>query len=335
MGLSKRIYILIIDLRFQLATAQQPAFDFLDENHIVFAGANEGQLCVYNIQDFPPLRTTPTALEQVRCCQVTYPPCGREGLQKRVYFKCNTLSTSASAGGPFCMDPAQRLLVVLVATPAVQGGERGEETVELYLSVSALLSCVQAIRVPTVGEVAHPHTADMARVLRVTAPHFVPPSAVHPSCFSACGMRAVFSRPTWHKGQLVLRVADYHAGRIARNHDILPEAPRKVSRVYYSEEDALELSRGRHGARIGQAQRSSGAAGGAGLTADEESAGRSGRRVAVNNARPAQRYFERSVPLPWSMQVDNGLSISSVICEDSILFFQVRGDMHTGYGSGY
>jgi len=70
----------------------------------------------------------------VRCCQVTYPPCGREGLQKRIYFKRNTLSTSASTGGPFCMDPAQRLLVMLVATPATQGGERGEETVELYLS---------------------------------------------------------------------------------------------------------------------------------------------------------------------------------------------------------
>jgi len=206
------------------------------------------------------------------------------------------------------MDPAQRLLVMLVATPATQGGERGEETVELYFSVSALLSSVRAIPVPTVGQVSHPHTPDMTRVLRVTAPHFLPPSAVHPSYFSVCGMRAVFSRPTWHKGQLVLRVADYHAGRVARSHGLLPEAPRRVSRVYFSEEDARELGRGRRSGRIGQAQCGSGA---------------EGIIATVNNARPARRYFERSVPLPWSMQVDNGFSVSSVLCEDSILFFQL------------
>ena len=272
----------------------------------MFAGANEGQLCVYNIQDFPPFRTKPSALEQVRCCQVTYPPYSREGLPKRIYFKCNTLSTSASAGGPFCMDAAQRLLVVLVTTPATQGGERGVETVELYLSVSALLSCVQAIRVPTVGQVAYPHAPNMARVLRVTAPHFVPPSAARPFRFSVCGMRAVFSRPTLHKGQLVLRVADYHAGRVARSHGHLPAAPHKVSsRVYFSD-DAMKPNRGQSGAEV---------------AAEEGRINRSGRTVA---ARPVQRYVERSVPLPWTMQADNGLSVSSVLCEDSILFFQVR-----------
>jgi hypothetical protein len=297
-----------------LATAQQPSFEFLDENHIVFAGANEGQLCVYNIQDFPPFRTKPSALEEVRCCQVTYPPCGREGFPKRIYFKHNTLNTSASAGGPFCMDPAQRLLVVLVTTPATQGGERGVETVELYLSVSALLSYVQPIRVPAVGQVAHPRTPDMARVLRVTAPHFVTPSAVRPSRFSVCGMRAVFSRPTWHKGQLVLRVADYHAGRVVRSHDHLTAAPGKASGLYFAE-DATEPGRGRRDRRIGQS--------GAGLVLEERSVSRTGRAVSVNTARPMQQYFERSVPLPWSMQVDNGLSVSSVLCEDSILFFQL------------
>jgi hypothetical protein len=302
------------DSRFQLATAQQPSFEFLDENHIVFAGANEGQLCVYNIQDFPPLRTKPSALEEVRCCQVTYPPCGREGFPKRIYFKHNTLNTSASDGGPFCMDPAQRLLVVLVTTPATQGGERGVETVELYLSASALLSCVQPIRVPAVGQVAHPRTPDMARVLRVTAPHFVTPSAVRPSRFSVCGMRAVFSRPTWHKGQLVLRVADYHAGRVVRSHDHLTAAPGKASGLYFAD-DATEPGRGRRDRRIGQS--------GAGLVLEERSVSRTGRAVSVNTARPMQQYFERSVPLPWSMQVDNGLSVSSVLCEDSILFFQV------------
>ena len=203
---------------------------------------------------------------------------------------------------------------MLVATPATQGGERGEETVELYLSVSALLSSVRAIRVPTVGQVAPPHAPDMARVLRVTAPHFLPPSAVHPSCFSVCGMRAVFPRPTRHKGQLVLRVADYHAGRVARSYNFLPEAPRRPSRVYFSEEDTRELGRGRRG---GQTQH--------GLR------GTDGRTAAVNNARPARRYFERSVPLPWSMQVNNGLSVSYVLCEDSILFFQVSGDTHAGF----
>ena len=218
------------------------------------------------------------------------------------------------------MDPAQRLLVMLVATPATQGGERGEETVELYVSVSALLSSVRAIRVPTVGQVAPPHTPDMARVLRVTAPHFLLPSAVHPSCFGVCGMRAVFSRPTWHKGQLVLRVADYHAGRVARSYAPLPEAPRRASRVYFSEEDTRELGRGRRGGRIGQTQH-----------VLRGTVSRDGRTAAVNNARPARRYFERSVPLPWSMQVDNGLSVSSVLCEDSILFFQVSGDTHAGF----
>jgi len=281
----------------------------------VFAGANDGQLCVYNIQDFPPFRTKPSALEQVRCCQVTYPP-SHEGLPKRIYFKCNTLSTSASAGGPFCMDSAQRLLVVLVTTPATQGGERGVETVELYLSASALLNRVEAIHIPAVGQVAHPNAPYMARVLRATAPHFVPPSAVHPSRYSVCGMRAVFSRPTRHKGQLVLRVADYHAGRVARGHDLFPEAPRRVSRV----DDAMEPDRGGRGGRIGQTERNSGVACGAGMPADEGSVGRGGATVAM---RPARRYFERSVPLPWSMQADNGLSVASVLCEDAIVFFQL------------
>ena len=270
----------------------------------MFAGANEGQLCVYNIKDFPPFRIKPPALEQVRCCQVTYPPCSPEGVPKRIYFKCNTLSTSASVGGPFCMDPAQRLLVVLVTMQASQGGERGVETVELYLSVSALLSRVQAIRVPTVGQVAYPHVPNTAKVLRVTAPHFVPPSAVRPSRFSVCGMRAVFSRPTSHKGQLVLRVADYHVGRVARSHGHLPEAPHKVSQVYFSG-DAIEPDRGQSGTE---------------LAAEEGNISRSGRTVAT---RPVQRYVERSVPLPWSMQANNGLSVSSVLCEDSILLSQV------------
>lgn len=307
-----------------LATAQQPSFEFLDENHIVFPGYNERQLCIYNIQDFPSFRTRPSAIEQVRCCQVTYPSYGRQGLPQRIHFKCNTLSTGASsrAGGPFCMDPAQRLLVVQVATLATQGGERGEEMVELYLSVSALLSCVEAICVPPVGQVAHANAPVMARVLRATAPHFVPPSAVHPSCFSVCGMRAIFSRPTWHKGQLVLRVADYQAGRVARSRDLLPVAPRRVSKVHFSE-DAIEPDGGHRGGRIGQAPRGIGATCVAELAADEGSMGRSGRTVAVDNARPAQRYFERSVPLPCSMQVDSGLSVSSVLCEDAILFFQL------------
>ena len=272
----------------------------------MFAGANEGQLCVYNIKDFPPFRTMPSTLEQVRCCQVTYPPSSREGVPKRIYFKCNAFSTSASAGGPFCMDPAQRLLVVLVTTPTTQGGERGVETVELYLSVNTLLGCVQPIRVPTVGQVAYPHAPNTAQVLRVTAPHFVPPSAVRPSRFSVCGMRAVFSRPTLHKGQLVLRVADYHAGRVARSHGHLPAAPHKVSRAYFSE-DAIEPDRSQSGTE---------------LAAEEGSISRSGRTVATPSC-PVQRYVERSVPLPWSMQADNGLSVSSVLCEDSILLFQV------------
>ncbi|KAH8987421.1 hypothetical protein EDB92DRAFT_1125088 [Lactarius akahatsu] len=76
-----------------LATAQQPSFEFLDENHIVFPGSDDRQLCVYNIQDFPSFRIKPSAIEQVRCCQVTIPPCGRPGLPKRIHFKCNTLST--------------------------------------------------------------------------------------------------------------------------------------------------------------------------------------------------------------------------------------------------
>ncbi|KAH9015621.1 hypothetical protein EDB85DRAFT_2156518 [Lactarius pseudohatsudake] len=302
-----------------LATAQQPSFEFLDENHIVFPGSDDRQLCVYNIQDFPSFRTKPSAIEQVRCCQVTIPPSGRPGLPKRIHFKCNTLSTGESAGGPFCMDPAQRLLVVQVTTPATQGGERGEETVELYLSVSALLSYVEAIRVPVVGQVTHPNPPDMARILRATAPHFVLPSAVHPSCFSVCGMRATFSRPTWHKGQLVLRVADFQAGRVARSHDLLPETPWRVTKVHPSE-DVIEPDGGRRGGRIRQASRGNGVACGAGLAADEGSVCHT---VGVKKVRPAQRYFERSVPLPWSMRADSGLSVSSVLCEDAILLFQL------------
>ncbi|KAH9164651.1 hypothetical protein EDB89DRAFT_399448 [Lactarius sanguifluus] len=129
----------------------------------------------------------------------------------------------------------------------------------------------------------------MARVLRATAPHFVLPSAVHPSCFSVCGMRATFSRPTWHKGQLVLRVADFQAGRVARSHDLLPETPWRVTKVHPSE-DVIEHDGGRRGGRIRQASRRNGVACGAGLTADE---GRVCHTVAVKNARPAQRILRK------------------------------------------
>ncbi|KAH9050395.1 hypothetical protein EDB83DRAFT_2400282 [Lactarius deliciosus] len=262
-----------------LATAQQPFFRVSGRKSYCVPRFRRSSTVVYNIQDFPSFRTKPSAIEQ--------------GSRSAFHFKCNTLSTGESAGGP-------RLLVVQVTTPATQGGERGEETVELYLSVSALLSYVEAIRVPVVGQVTHPNPPDMARVLRATAPHFVLPSAVHPSCFSVCGMRATFSRPTWHKGQLVLRVADFQAGRVARSHDLLPETPWRVTKVHPSE-DVMEPDGGRRG----------------GLAADEGSV-----------CHTVARYFERSVPLPWSMGADSGLSVSSVLCEDAILLFQVR-DMHT------
>ncbi|KAI0291372.1 hypothetical protein B0F90DRAFT_1671519 [Multifurca ochricompacta] len=275
-----------------LATAQQPAFEFLDENHIIFPGSNERQLCIYNLLDFPPFLETQSTVERVRACQIIYPHCGREGAIKHIQFKCNTLSTGVSTGVPFFMDPTERLLVVQVTTSTTQGGERGDETVELYIPTSKLLNCVATIPVPEIGQVALPCEPRMAHVMRVTAPHFVPPSAAHPSRFTVSGMRAIFSRPTWHKGRLVLRVADIMPDA---SHEAIRHTMRPKSRKY---DDS---------------------AWGAGPTLAEGCVDR--KQHATDDARPRQ-YFERSVPLPQSMQEDGGLSVSAILCEDAILLFE-------------
>ncbi|KAF8274651.1 hypothetical protein EI94DRAFT_1712798, partial [Lactarius quietus] len=213
------------------------------------------------------------------------------------------------------MGSAQRLLVVLVTTPATQGGERGVEIIELYRTAQPCRGDTRARnRTRRTSECAV-HGACPARY----SPALRTPVRCASSRYSVCGMRAVFSRPTRPKGHLVLRVADYHAGRVARGHDLFPEASRRVSRV----DDAMEPDRRRSRGRIGQTERNSGAACGAVLLADEGSVGPDGRAVAMTNGRPAWRCFERSVPQPWSIQVGNGLSVASVLCEDSILFFQL------------